>query len=199
MVETDVQTGGGAAIELRLEDIDRLFDPFDPFPVPTRDLAKSAEEFIVGWARELPRDTALRIVFHLSESDATSLKAAGLADALKRYFFYRAERMTGDLHEMFRIGRQSLAIGLGVLGVCILGGRLVSSTFGAGGLSSFFAEGLIILGWVANWRPIEIFLYDWWPLAQRRQLYLRLVAAAVEIRPMRKFHGDTEVAQDVIP
>jgi len=29
-------------------------------------------------------------------------------------------------------------------------------------------EGLVIGGWVAMWRPIEILLYDWWPL--RREL-----------------------------
>jgi hypothetical protein len=23
-------------------------------------------------------------------------------------------------------------------------------------------ESLLIFGWVANWRPIEIFLSDWW-------------------------------------
>ena len=40
-----------------------------------------------------------------------------------------------------------------------------------------------ILGWVANWRPIEIFLYDWWPLLQRRRLFQRLAAAQVAIRP----------------
>ena len=44
-------------------------------------------------------------------------------------------------------------------------------------------ESLLILGWVANWRPLEIFLYDWWPLARRRDLYRRLAAAAVELRP----------------
>ena len=42
-------------IELRLSALDQLFDPFDPFPIPTRDLAKSAEEFVVGWAREHSR------------------------------------------------------------------------------------------------------------------------------------------------
>ena len=68
----------------------------------------------------------------------------------------------------------------------MLGGRLVSGVFGLGDVSSFFAEGLIILGWVANWRPIEIFLYDWWPLAQRRQLYLRLAEAKVEVRSLRE-------------
>ncbi|MEZ5960580.1 MAG: hypothetical protein R3C30_09175 [Hyphomonadaceae bacterium] len=182
MSEAGAELQGGAAIELRLEELSRLFDPFDPFPIPSRDLAKSAEDFIVGWARELPKDKSLRIVVHLSEREASSSSAAGLADALRRHFSYRAERVAGDLHEMFRIGRQSLLIGLAVLGGCVLGGRLMSSLLGPGDISSFFAEGLIILGWVANWRPIEIFLYDWWPLARRRQLYLRLAGAAVEVR-----------------
>ncbi|MEQ1809436.1 MAG: hypothetical protein ABL889_05905 [Terricaulis sp.] len=186
MSGSGVELQGGAAIELRLEELSQLFDPFDPFPIPTRDLAKSAEDFIVGWARELPRDQSFRIVVHLSEREASSAAAEGLAGALKRHFGYRAERVAGDLHEMFRIGRQSLLIGLTVLGGCVLGGRLVSSLFGPGDISSFFAEGLIILGWVANWRPIEIFLYDWWPLAQRRHLYLRLAGAVVDVRAVRE-------------
>ncbi len=43
-------------------------------------------------------------------------------------------------------------------------------------------QSFLILGWVANWRPLEIFLYDWWPLARRRRLYRRLAAAAVELK-----------------
>ena len=42
---------------------------------------------------------------------------------------------------------------------------------------------MILLGWVANWKPIEIFLYDWWPIAKRRDLYRRLAAASAEFRP----------------
>jgi hypothetical protein len=43
-------------------------------------------------------------------------------------------------------------------------------------------ESLLILGWLANWRPLEIFFYDWWPIARRRDLYLRLSAASLEKR-----------------
>jgi hypothetical protein len=43
-------------------------------------------------------------------------------------------------------------------------------------------QGLFILGWVALWRPLEIFLYDWWPLARRIRLLGRLSNATVEIR-----------------
>ena len=83
---------------------------------------------------------------------------------------------------MLRVGQLSLIIGLAVLGVCILGGRLIRTTLGEEPLARFLSESLIILGWVANWRPLEIFLYDWWPLARRRRLFQRLAGAPVEVR-----------------
>jgi hypothetical protein len=46
-------------------------------------------------------------------------------------------------------------------------------------------ESLLIFGWVANWRPIEIFLYEWWPIVRRRNLYQRLSAAEVELTPFK--------------
>ena len=52
-----------------------------------------------------------------------------------------------------------------------------------GSLSRMIEESFLILGWVANWRPLEIFLYDWWPIARRRDLYRRLSSASVEVRP----------------
>jgi hypothetical protein len=38
-----------------------------------------------------------------------------------------------------------------------------------------------ILGWVTNWRAIELFLYRWWPITPRRRLRQRLAAASVEL------------------
>jgi hypothetical protein len=55
------------------------------------------------------------------------------------------------------------------------------AAFGAEGIGRALNEGLLILGWVANWRPLEIFLYDWWPLTRRRDLYRRLSNAKVLI------------------
>jgi hypothetical protein len=34
-------------------------------------------------------------------------------------------------------------------------------------------EGLLIVGWVAMWRPLEIFLYDWRPIWRRCRLYAK--------------------------
>jgi len=170
------------AIEVRVEEIAQLFDTLDPFPFRERDLDKEAEEYIVGWAREFPRNQPIKIIIHAPEDELKSDHAKQLGTALSRYFNYRAESTGRDLNELFRVGRQSLLIGVTVLAVCVLASRAVIAVLDSGNISRFMEESLIILGWVANWKPIEIFLYDWWPLARRRDLYRRLAAADVELR-----------------
>ena len=104
-----------------------------------------------------------------------------MAGALRRYFAYRADLVGRDLNELFRVGLMSLMIGGTVLALCVFAARAVTSLRANDNVSRFVEESLIILGWVANWKPIEIFLYDWWPLARRRNLYRRLAAAKVEL------------------
>ena len=41
-------------------------------------------------------------------------------------------------------------------------------------------EGLMIIGWVMLWQPLEIFLYGWWPLLGSIRLYQRLEIIPVE-------------------
>lgn len=167
-------------IEIRIERISQLFNTFDPLPFRERDLDRDAEEFIVGWARELPKVRRIRIVVHLPAAEAAAASSWDLGTALSRYFAYRAEVTHRELRELFRVGRRSLMIGLIVLAAClVIGGAfdgLIQNEIG-----KFLREGLVILGWVANWRPIEIFLFDWWAVAQRRTLMKRLADAKVEI------------------
>jgi hypothetical protein len=100
-------------IELRVDHLDALFDAFDPMPAPSRDLAPQAEDFIVGWAREIPADAPLRILVHMPAAEANNPVAAHAAEAFQRHFGYRAERIGGDIAELMRIGRVSLASATG--------------------------------------------------------------------------------------
>jgi hypothetical protein len=75
---------------------------------------------------------------------------------------------------------------IAVLATCVLSARAITTALGNDNLAGVIGESLIILGWVANWKPIEIFLYDWWPLARRRDLYRRLAATSVELRPANR-------------
>ncbi len=167
-------------IQLRVERVTSLFDPLDPFPLPSRDLAKSAEEFIISWARELPSADPVRIVMHMPAEELRQANMTEVRTAFANYFNERADRVAGDLHELLRTGRISLAIGLAVLAACVLASQVLTVAFGVGPVQGTIAEGLIILGWVANWRPIEIFLYDWWPMVRRRRLFCRIAAAQID-------------------
>lgn len=170
-------------IELRLGELAQLFNSLDPSPFHQRDLDDDAEAHIVGWARELPDDQPLCLVVHLPEAEAAKARERGLETALANYFSVRAEATDRDLRELFRVGRRNLSIGLPVLVACLLASSLTRSLGGTGPFVRALEESFVIFGWVANWKPIETFLYDWWPVKRQRDLYRRLTAAIVEIRP----------------
>ena len=175
--------GSERSIELRVRDPRQLFNSLDPSPFREKDLDDAAEEYIVGWARELPRDAGFLIVVHVPQEEARRESALSLGEAIQNYFAYRAAVLERDIRELYRLGRRALAVGLSVLAICLLAGHVITTYLSDGPLGLLLQEGLLIFGWVANWRPAEIFLYDWMPLARRRDLYRRLAAARVEIRP----------------
>jgi hypothetical protein len=170
-------------IEIKIEEIAQLFHNLDPFPFREKDLDKEAEEFIVSWARELPLERPLKIVVHIPAAQAGRPEARELGAALARYFAYRAQAIGLDLNELFRVGRRALVIGLAVLTFSVIAGKTAATTLTPRPVGRVIEESLMIFGWVANWRPIEIFLYDWWPIIRRRNLYRRLSTAGVELRP----------------
>lgn len=170
-------------IEVRVKELSQLFNSLDPSPFPERDLDDDSAEYIVGWARELPIREKLAIAIHLPEPEARKAAERDLRTALLNYFLQCAENQQRELNELFRIGRRYAAIGLPILIVCFMASQIARSRLGAGPLASTIAESLLLVGWVANWKPIETFLYDWWPLKRRRDLYRRLAEAEVIIEP----------------
>jgi hypothetical protein len=183
MSDVSVLPGPTGPIAVRITSISQLFNSFDPFPFQERDLDEKAEEFIVSWARELPREQPIHIHVHLPTAELEKPECRDVNTALHKYFRYRADVTQRDLNELFRTGRFSLLIGMTVLAVGLLGTQIVTGRLGESALARFFEEGLIIIAWVANWKPLETFLYDWWPVARTRNLYRRLANAKVEMRP----------------
>lgn len=159
-----------AEIAIRLRNINQLFNSFDPSPFHEKDLDRDAEDFIVGWAREMPHNATFHLAVHLPAEEATKPEAEHIQEALAYYFDYRARMIDRDLRELFRIGRRSLAIGIVVLASCLIASQTVAPLAPNATLARIIEESFILVGWVANWRPIEIYLYDWWPLRRRAQL-----------------------------
>jgi hypothetical protein len=85
------------------------------------------------------------------------------------------------LRELFRRGRISLVIALAFLTASIAVGDAVAGYLGESRLSGVIREGFLIGGWVAMWRPLEVFLYDWWPIRAEGRLLQRLSTIPVRI------------------
>ena len=100
-------------------------------------------------------------------------------------FLYRAQGQRRELRQVFRRGRWSLLVGLTVLVSCLgLRGLIALLDPKLGTLAGEIAsEGLLIVGWVAMWRPAELFLYAWHPTRQTLRIYRNLSCVQVEIRP----------------
>jgi hypothetical protein len=168
-------------IEINVAELNQLFNAIDPTPFRQRDLDPHAEEFIVGWAREIPADAPLALIVHLDRPAGLPEEPAILRDAIREFFGQRAQASTQRLRQLFQRGRTSLAIGITFLVVSLLLGDVVARLLGERRVSEILRESLLIGGWVAMWRPLEVFLYDWWPIRADARLAERLSAMPVRI------------------
>jgi hypothetical protein len=55
------ESGQAQPIEIRVDEVSQLFNTLDPLPFHERDLDSDAEEYIVGWAREIAHQGELSI------------------------------------------------------------------------------------------------------------------------------------------
>jgi len=177
----DTIPAGCAVIRVHVTELRQLFNSIDPSPFRSRDLDPRAEEFIVGWAKEFGRKRQLALVVSIDRSAGLPDEAAVLRDAIHEFFRQRALGQRQRLHELLRVGRTSLAIGLVVLASAVAAGNFLASLMKNGDVGQILREMLFIVGWVSMWRPLEIFLYDWWPIQEEARLSDRLAAMPVRI------------------
>ncbi|PSH02736.1 MAG: hypothetical protein CXZ00_15900 [Acidobacteria bacterium] len=179
-----------AVIEVRVTELRQLFNAIDPSPFLVRDLDPKAEEFIVGWSKDYPPAAKLALLIYLDRPAGLPNEAAVLQEAIHEYFSQRALATRRRLRQLFSIGRTSLAIGLAFLALSIVAGDFVASRLKGGGIVQIVRESFLIGGWVAMWRPIQIFLYDWWPIRREAKNYDRLATMPVQIKYMNDASPD---------
>lgn len=156
----------------------QLFNSLDPSPFHEQELDRDADAFILGWLQDIGAKP-FRIEVKLPESERDAPLAVHLQSALRNHFALRASSERRQLRLELRRGFWALWIGLGFLAGC-LGLRELVSTLPVAG-RNLLEEGLLIIGWVAMWGPIEVFLYSWWPIAGRAQTFERLAKADVSV------------------
>jgi hypothetical protein len=171
----------GEVIEIHLVESTQLFNAIDPAPIGDKDLDPRVEEFIVDWARELPAKAPLTLVVLLDRPAGLPDEVRVLRDAVSQYFGMRSQASRQRLKRLFKVGRTSLLIGMLFLAASFGLGGIIESALEGQRIGEVLRESLAIGGWVAMWRPLEIFLYDWWPIRSERKLYDRLSAMPVRL------------------
>ena len=166
-------------IELRVAQLSALFNSMDPTPFHHRDLDRDAVDFLENWALEFSQESHFRILVHIEQMPAVDPSAV-VAEAIGNYFAYKSVLAKRHLRRLLREGRISLLIGLGFLALCLLAADLLAA-HASGTLLRMLKESLLIGGWVAMWRPLQIFLYDWWPIVRKRRIYRNLGRAQVRV------------------
>lgn len=166
---------------MRLRELGQLFNTMDPAPFHEKELDRAAEEYILGSAKELPKEAPLALVVYLDQPAGLPDEGMVLENAVRAHFARRSKGSRRRLRELLLQGRISLAIGLVCLAASLIGSELIAGLVDQSSLTTVLRESLVIGGWVAMWRPLETFLYDWWPILGTRRVYDRLSRVAVHI------------------
>lgn len=179
-----LESRSSCIIELELQEMSQLFNSMDPSPLENKDLNDDVEEFIVSSSEEYRPDQALTLRIYLEEWPAKDPTAV-VRNSIHNYFACRATLNRLAFRRLMRRGRASLLIGLLFLAACLFTTKLVLGDLG-GTWAGILRESLTIAGWVAMWRPMEIYLYDWWPLRRKSRLYQKLSQIPLEMMAKAK-------------
>jgi hypothetical protein len=176
-------------IEMNPANLNQLFVSYDPSPLSRKDLEAKAEKYITDSVQDLGTRARIRLVFYFPEKIPVK-SHPGIQQSIHNYFEYGTDLARRELRLMLRDARLSLMIGILFLFFCLT----VRETIGesnTGRLAQVLREGLLISGWVAMWRPIQLVLYDWWPARRKFLIYRKIAQSEISIikRSGRKRKG----------
>ena len=164
-------------LDIRVSNIERLFDNRDPAPFRERDLDPDLVEYVLLAGEDLYPYDSYKVVFWVE----TPCQPKEIDDAFHAHFEYELERIDRQRSRHRRTGLVSLVFALvaivALAGIAQLIGRLTQHWIAAG-----IKEGLIISSWVLMWKPIEVLVYDWIPWRRERKVIRKLLAMTLETR-----------------
>ena len=166
-----------ATVSIHVRDVAQLLNSLDPSPFWDRDLDRDAARYIEDEFTDRLRADRWHLHIYARQGIAA---ATDLPAAIGRYYARLAASVRMQLHEEMRVGQIALGAGLAVFAICMSLRGLLRNAWTA--MPTAIDEGLIVLGWIALWRPIEVLAYGWVPLYRRRRLYSRLAAVHVTVK-----------------
>lgn len=153
-------------IELRIQTLEQLFDSLDPAPFHAKALDRDADAYLRESAGEHASLRGLSITIH----GPVALKKCldDIASGIHKHYELASQQAERRHRRRRRVGRVALIVGTIILVIALFLRTWVQTIEGSFG--EVLAEGLLILAWVALWRPIETIGFDSWENREVRKL-----------------------------
>ncbi len=171
-------------IEILVQNVQQIFNPLDPSPYPGKTLDKSLEEYITDAVKDFPLPSDMELVMYLPEEDLQKETASNLDQTIHNHFLYKAAQTQREMRETFASGRISLAIGISFLAITIVANLVIAKNPDTI-LHEIIRNSLLIIGWVAMWQPISLFLYAWWPIRKKVRVYQKISTMKISFVPLK--------------
>lgn len=168
-------------IEIRVKNPLQLFDARDPAPFRERDLDEKFIEYIITAVQEFPISTPLKIVIYIEENISNQFTINSIKEAIQSYLEYQKDLQKRNLKNFIKKSQVFFIFGLAILFLCISITQSLPPNSPLGFIR-ILREGMIIFGWVSMWKPIELVLFDWYPIYEKVRLYKKILNTEFDIK-----------------
>ncbi|HEY6776240.1 MAG TPA: hypothetical protein VI122_06995 [Thermoleophilaceae bacterium] len=162
---------------IRLSSIDQLFWDFDARPVAKRTLSGDARWHLLDEWERVRHAEPSHLTIYVPESDQASTDE----DAVREAIWSSLRKSSGPLRRIDPLSRQEKVaawIGVAVLLICVVAStamdRATDEVFISG-----LSQGVLLVGWVALWRPAERFVVEVVPHVFNRRRFAEFADIAV--------------------
>ena len=168
-------------LEIEVHSVDQMLDGDSPLVAQT--INEDVVEALWGQARRYKGYGPFEIEIKVPEEDVD--RGEEVRDRIQEYFCHEVQDAGLEIRDLLRTGWQCLLVGLAAATPVILLSEYLAHTYDER-LPEFISRGLIVLAWVALWRPAELLLYEHLPVRKRRKLAQALIEAPLVLRPRKK-------------
>jgi len=172
-------------IKLHLNDIHHLFvaPEFDAFS--DQPFYGSGLDEIIKEVKNTNRRSEFKISLFLPAGSIAPELTGKTRLALDRYCTHMVEESRRETALLRWEGFEALQTGLVFMAICLSISLYISKQAWIPELiQTFIGQGLSVVAWVSMWKPIDIFLYQWWPHWHTRFVFQKIKRAELVVLPV---------------
>lgn len=162
-------------IEISLDEYNEIFNGWDPSPVKRRDLDPELMAFLDQCGSDIPLKFPLELQLFMPQEKLDKEKENLSREGIKNNFNFTIHSIRKSLAEIRQKTMVYMAAAFAFLSVGYAAPRLAAP----GWVTTIFAEGITIGGWVFLWEAFSLFFFSGQEIRSDLKRYLRFQSTEV--------------------